>query len=663
MSRSPFFIFHSQFFIFICILGLATFLRLFQLDLIDVRFDEASVPQAALAVARGQFLAVVPFSGSVANHPALMLYILAVPYLFTKNFLVVAGFRAMLDVAAIALTWQMCHRYFGLRVAHVAALLFAVAPWAVQTARKTSGEALPLFSVLLLCGLLEVFVRHNPRGWAWAGWGLALAMGVHLSAWVLLPVALVCMVMGLRTLQLRPVLIGLAPCVLLAAVYFGHDAAHNFTNLTNLTNLFREGKAPQFSLLAVDMAQWLSGGTHLSDLTGPAFAQWQAQWPAWLERIDTVQLAWFWASVVWCAVAAWARKSKALLLLLLWLFIPTLLNVRGSQPVQIHYLLPLLPLQFVLMALAFDWLTQQTARYEEEATLSFALRRLAPVLLLFVPVVLWQLFTTLRFYDFVQRHNTSPGGYGPPLRNAWRMAELARAQMRAGAVMNAVTDVIVVTPGGDPLVDEPATLFDVLLADVPHRFANAEAGLILRNETAQYIFAPGTARAQAELAGVGAKTVLSESVPLRTGSSEYYIYQKTAAVNVPAATQARWANGVALISATAKLGQPTDVRVRVHTLLRVTQLQPTDDFHWFNHVLAGGQKVGQMDGGGVQTRNWRVGDVLLHWFDIAVPTGAARPEVVRLGCYKYPQIEAVPLLDVAGNPFDDGVNVKVEIDD
>src|SRR5689334_1766498 len=86
----------------IVILVLAAGLRLYALDLIDLRYDEASAPQYALSIAQGHWLAVAPFSGSVANHPSVYLYVLALPYLVSRDLMFIAAFRVFLDVLAIA---------------------------------------------------------------------------------------------------------------------------------------------------------------------------------------------------------------------------------------------------------------------------------------------------------------------------------------------------------------------------------------------------------------------------------------------------------------------------------------------------------------------------------------------------------------------------------
>ncbi len=276
------------------ILLLAAALRLFRLDLIDVRFDEASGLQNALTIAGGTLLKVASFSGSLAVHPPVYAYTMALPYLFTRDFVIVAAFRVLLDVLAIAGLWLLCSRTLNSRVALLSVLMFAVAPWAVQFARKTWLAPLPIYQVLLMWGLLEVAQLRRARGWAITGLGLSLSIGTHLSAIYLLPVTLIALWIGRRTFKPFPALLGLLPLLGLVALYLSHDAPGGFANVRALLGAAGFGApAPSagFSLQSLRFALWITGGAHLSDLTSGAFSVWQAQLPAWLNGVDTLQIA------------------------------------------------------------------------------------------------------------------------------------------------------------------------------------------------------------------------------------------------------------------------------------------------------------------------------------------------------------------------------------
>lgn len=506
------------------VLVLAAILRLYAIDTIDLRFDEASAAQFALSIAQGHWLPVAPFSGSVANHPPVYLYVLAIPYLFTSNLLIIATYRAMLDVVAIALVWLLCVRYYNRRIATMAALFFAVAPWAVQFARKLWLAPLPLFSVILLYGLLEVTRRKNAWGWAIAGWGLALSIGTHLSAIYLVPVVLVALSLNWRTLRLAPLLVGIIPFIILGGAYLQYDAGHGFANINALLNT--SSQPGQFTLNSAQFALWISGGTHLSDLTGGAYPAWTAQLPDALNFLDLLQMGLLCAGVIYliigCAVACKRRVWEQLrlnLLMLCWLLVPILLQLSPAHAVQIHYLTPLYPVPFILMALPVDkvysWLRPRPIR---------AMRALLviPAFVCLGAVLIWQIYTTFRFDHFVMQYDTSHGGYGQPVRAATMIAALSQSAMcdspTCSMLKDVPDDVIVVTPGGDPLVNEQATIMNVVLAGIPHRFANSDAGLIFPAGPAQYIITPGAERILDRLlTNIDAGKVHTETVPIRPG--------------------------------------------------------------------------------------------------------------------------------------------------
>jgi 4-amino-4-deoxy-L-arabinose transferase-like glycosyltransferase len=642
---------------FIFVIVLACTLRLYALDLIDVRYDEASAPQLALGIARGQLLAVAPFSGSVANHPPFFLYLLSLPYRFTTDILFVAAYRALLDVAALVLLWWLCERFFNRRVALIAILLFAVAPWAIQYSRKLSIVTPAICTVILLFGLIEVLSRKNPWGWAVAGFGLALSIGSHLTAIYLVPVVAIALLLGWRTLRPIPLLVGLLPVTALIALYLGADAGHDFANIRAL--LATTQQAATVNLDALNIAFWSSGGAHLSDLTDGAYPIWQAQVPTLFGWIDTLQMALLATGLVYVIYTGarsilrrnW-RTMAVYLVLLVWWCVPVGLQLRHNQAIQMHYLLPLYPVPFVVMALFLDRAIglRKSPR---------AIPRMISLLALTIGILIvgWQVFTTLRFDQFVARYDTSVGGYGPPVQTALQVAGMARDQKCQPSCSDGV---IVVAPGGDPRVNEQATVFDVVLAGTPHRFDNADAGLILRPDNARYIFTPGSDRALHELLiHVPASSVVSHTVTVRNGSQSTYTYVYVNQPSISGFTQApqvQFANGTALQGYRSNI----DSALGLQVLLQVAKVPAGgSDYHWFNHVLSGGEKIAQLDGGGVHPSNWREGDLLLQWFDIPLPVPAPPNLSVRIGSYTYPGLQPVPVTYPDGQ-VSDGVTVNLK---
>ncbi len=624
---------------------LAAVLRLYRLDLLDVRFDEASGLQNALTIAGGVLLKVASFSGSLAVHPPVYAYTMALPYLLTRDFVAIAAFRALLDVLAIAGLWLLCSRVLNARVALLAALLFAVAPWAVLFARKTWLAPLPIYQVLLMWGLFEVAQLRRVRGWAITGLGLALSIGAHLSAVYLLPVTLIALWLGRRTVKPAPLLLGLLPLAVLAAAYLSHDAPGGFGNIRALAGAAGLDVRPEFSMQALRLALWSSGGAHVSDLTSAALPAWLAQAPAWLAAIDSLQMTVLAGSVLVVAAALSQRAlpwMPAAAIVLAWLLLPIVLQIRPSRPLQIHYLLVIYPAVFVVMGMAIDYVLRLDG--------AKAIRGV--VLLIMAIIVGWHVFTTLRFANFVAVHDTSGGGYGPPVRAALTASQQARTLVHGGEMR----DVIVVAPGGDPAVGEQAALLDVLLADVPHRFVRAEDGMIVRGDRALYVFAPGTDGAQALLRGL-APAQRAERHSVYDGDARAYVR-----VDVPA-TQlagyqpgaALWANGAQLVG--YRSAREGDLLI-FDAFISVTR-EAGGDVHWFARAMAGDAIAASADIGGIHPSAWRVGDVLVLRFRLPIPAESAALSAVRMGAYEFPAVKQIATLDAAGNPADDGVTLAI----
>ena len=636
----------SSWLILFVITALSAFLRLHRLDLIDIRYDEALAPLQALNITQGEWLAVAPFSGSLINHPPLFLYILAVPYIFTHNLILVTAYRALLDVMAVLLCWLVCRRYFGLRVAHLAALLYAVAPWAIQSARKLSIEALPLCSLLLVWGLLRVAHDHNAHAWAMVGLGLALCIGVHLSAVSLVIVVLVVALIHRDTLQVKPVLIGLLPLIILTAIYILYDVN---TGLANFTALLSTPSVSRFwTADGLLRALWMSGGAHLSDLTGSAFPLWAAQPASALAWIDSLQMGVLMLASAFVLLDL--RRSASgirspILIVLLWWWVPILGQVYVSQPVQMHYFTLSYPAPFILMALFANHLIRTRAQWRWGV---------APVLTL---VVLWQGFTTLRFAQFIGQHDTS-GGYGRRLSDVWEARTKALAQLEPDQAL------IAVIKGFPTPWNEQAVVLRVVLADVPHRFLNSESdGVVVRAGTPSiFLFAADAAPMQSLVSeALSAETVYETDATVRSEDRRYTVvradpFDTDTGSHFAVDIHPVWANQLQLhayrVTTSAQV-------MRIEAVFNVLQAPPPGaDYHWTFRLLAGDQQIAQQDIAGVHPSSWRVGDRVYLTLTLPLPAGGQSPTNLRVGSYTYPDIKSV-MVAIPGQPPTDSVVLPI----
>jgi 4-amino-4-deoxy-L-arabinose transferase-like glycosyltransferase len=617
---------------------LAAALRMQRLDLIDFRFDQAYPLWYAQDIASGRLWGMQPH-GSVGAHPAAYLYMMALPYLFTKNFFSIVVYRVFFDVATTAAVYAIGRRYLSVRTGVIAALLYAVAPWAIQFARNLWPVCQPIDSALLVFGLLEIAVRKNPRGWLIAGLGLSLVAGTHLGGVYLLPVVLLAAWIGRSSLNWKLLAVGLLPGMFFAVAYVLQDFSGDFGSLRAYLGAVGGGSAWRPEVL--ERIGWLSGGAHLGVLTGKAFDVWSAapwRFGTWIDDAQQIGAAAAFVFVMW---AAWrgrrTTRGVALALLAAWLLVPTVIQVRSSRPVEVQYLTSLLPVPMLLTAYALD-------RFSNIGRASRAVAFAALALL-----GSWQVATTLRFHDVVDRFDTA-GGYGQPVRSALAAREKVVEANLGG-------EAVVAVQGFPTPWNEPAVILRAVLADVPHRFFNSESdGLIRTGAATQYVVAPG---AEPLLDVLRAEGAAESATPSRVGSGGRFTYARIdgSFAALPAAPQARWENGLQLRGARV---QREAQALMVLVDFEVVALPPAGaDYHWYFQAFVGDEKRAGVDIAGVHPASWRVGDALRLRatipLDAPLPPGPYR---VRFGAYTYPEIAPVTVQQPEKQP-DNGVDLWI----
>ncbi len=640
--------------IFIACLVLAAVLRLASLDLIDLRYDEAVAAVLAQNIAHGARYLVVPNSGSVANHPPLWIYLLAVPYTFSKSLLVAAGWRVLWDLAAVAVCGVLCQRAFGWRTAVVAMLFFSVNPWAIWFSRKLGVAASPLSSAVILWGFIEVFQRKNFRGWFIASIGMATALASHLSSLFFLPAYILVTLLALKNRDRKNPLLALLPIIVVLVAIAAIDASRGFPGLSAIGRSTSD--LVRTDVDGVRFATWMTGGAHLSDITAESFPIWADQPIQMLAWIDIMQQ--FLAVVSIFALAVVLMNSRlqkvlgversVLAILLLWIAVPLVLYVRHTGAMQVHYLVLIWPAPFIVIALG----------------LRLSWRIVGPIqrtglTIICVGIVIWHVVTTFRFNDFVESVPTSAH---VPARVRLDAAASA-TRMVCRTANDCEPKVIVLANGDDPLVDPEVTVWAAALGDVQARFVDARQAVLAPGSPASIIGSDGpdvrTGMSELRLISTGfgssSETTLGHTVSVSAVEGNSGVRGALRLAGAVEDVPAVWENGVELLGVQSVTSGGNE---RITVWLMVTKLQVDGrDFHWTHRKFVNGAQVWQRDIGGVRARNWRVGDVLVHHFDMPA-TGIGELEQIRIGQYSYPAIQAVTVLTSKGS-FEDGVTVDL----
>jgi 4-amino-4-deoxy-L-arabinose transferase-like glycosyltransferase len=308
------------------------------------------------------------------RNPPLTVYLMSLPVALSRDPLALTGFVVVLNLLAIAGTFWLGRRYWSMAAGLLAALLFAISPWAVQHSRGVLGQDLLAPGVvLLMIWTLAWFV--DGRRWMLAAALVTLAalIQVHLAAVALVPVLVVLVLWELISQRRRgaaarlwqPLAVGVALGALLYLPYLLADAQQGWTNVRGF--LTQGGGAAGVQGQVFDLALLNIGGRNIHALAGPQrFREFLAELPVpgyWPDRLEELLVA---ASTLFLGVRLLRRRydprqARSNGALLLWLAVPMLFFLLFSAEVQLHYLVVLYPAPYLALAAspcAAAWLPQ-----------------------------------------------------------------------------------------------------------------------------------------------------------------------------------------------------------------------------------------------------------------------------------------------------------------
>lgn len=618
------------------ILLLAVYLRAGHAGITEFKADEANLSLLALDFAAGGDVPLLGIGSSVGfpNAP-VNVYLLAIPYAFDSSPLLATQFIGLMNVVAVGLVYIIARPYVGPLPALLAALLYAVNPWGVIFSRKIWAQnMLPPFVLLVLWTGLTGFVQ----GKRWAQWLhvplLVITGQIHYGAFVIVPASLALVASGRQRLTRAfwlslvmaailalPFLVGLSQAGLLSL-----DALQDSLAVASVTD--ESGGSGDEALLSSEAlrgALVIVAGTEPHALTGPE------QFRAFLDRVPDAYLVFNPLALLVLSAAVWliirsvrwhdTRTPVDVALLLLVVF-PVLAFSFTWTPFFIHYLIPMLPAAFLVLAFAVhDWWWLLVSR-----------RRVRQLLIAgaggwLLVVVTLQVWLSVALLDFVDS-NPTPGAFGTPLHYLLDVREAILRDSPAQVIGN-LHGASVNFAGED-------RVWRALLHDVP----------VVRFESEQVTVYP---REPAVLLVAGCDPAETGVVyTLRAGEGCYQVSQRSdgpEAGYLPFESATWFANG---IHGSGYRVSRSDESVCVNLLWEITTL-PQDEYlfavHFFDDEAI---RIAQADGLSWAAENWQIGDRVDSQFCAAVP--ADRVAYVDIGMYTLHDgvIQGVNLVDEMG---------------
>ncbi|MEI2688433.1 MAG: hypothetical protein V9H69_01465 [Anaerolineae bacterium] len=406
------------------ILALAAALRCYRLGAVSFTFDAAAVSNlAAQWIDQGR----LPLQGMVSStgfrNPPLTVYLISLPLRFSRDPLALTGFVVALNLLAVAGTFWLGQRYWSKAAGLLAALLFAVSPWAVQHSRGVLGQDLlaPGVVLLMIC-TLAWFVEGRRWMLAAALATLAALIQIHLAAIALAPLLALLVLwelisqrrQGAWSRLWQPLALGVALGALLYLPYLIADAQQGWTNVRGFLGQGSSAAGVQGQVF--DLALLNIGGRNIHALAGPQrYRDFLAGLPAsgyWPDRLEELLVL---AAALFLGARLLrrrydARQARSNGVLLLWLATPVLFFLLFNAQVQLHYLVVLYPVPYLALgAAAVELHSLLAGRIKLRRGLAAA----GGVALLLL--VAWQIMLVNSIYRFIDLHDT-PDGWPTPAR-------------------------------------------------------------------------------------------------------------------------------------------------------------------------------------------------------------------------------------------------------
>lgn len=632
--------------VILLILVAAAVTRLGRPGLTEFKADEGRLMTSALEMAGGEFAwRGISSSTGFPNAP-MSVWLYALPLrLWPPHPYAATLFTGLLGVAAVGGTYWLTRRYWGMRAATVAALMLTVSPWAIIFSRKIwAQDLLPFFAVGWAIGAALAFVEGRKAFLLLHLVCLAIAVQIHPAALGLVPATLLFLLVFRRRVDWRYVLLGGGLAALTAAPFllylFGRWQADGGLSLSSggaVRPISLDSLRLIFTISTGEGARSLAGAGH-NGLPGETIMRW-------------LWLAWILCGIVW-AIRQWVGRrhdpaSKVAFICLAWFFVPALAFVWQWTPVYLHYFIAVMPAPFVLAGAFFSRLLDALPPRGRVAAGTVVIALIAMQLASWVSVMA------------AVAANPLAGGFGIPLGVKLSAADNARRLLNESGA----TEVLLAGDGSDPEREDFPAEFRALLHDVSLRYVDLNREAVFPGALSVVLLDTPLADSPASTRELYERAAEDETLFPVSGTDLAYTTMTLPPNSFPAADVILQPEP--LLANFARFFGHNALRRTPEGQLWDVYWRPADnpdpsDYHLFNHLIDGsGARIAQADGAAFSGDQWRAGDVVINRFMLPLTGEAQPPLTMRVGMYRFPSLENVPVLDEAANPASDAIELPL----
>lgn len=386
----------------ILIIFLATFLRLNNIWYMEFKGDEAENSFLAIDfIYKGIFPLVGQITSNGTYSSPMLVYLLSIPFLFSKNPVVASGYIALLNVLAVYLCFLFCCKFFNEKIALVSAAFFSVNPWVIFYSRKIwPRDIMFLFVMGFFYSLYKVIIQKEDKYILACFVLLGIFTQLHLSHLFYLFFFFFILIFFRPKIKPLYYLVGLGMLTILYLPYSLYELKNNFYNLTKF---LKSSNASSFRIQLDTFFipfKLVSTRGFIHSLYVPL--------------LDLIQIILLLSAIMYLLFHCVNKKYS---LLLLWFFTPIIFLSFSKTHLWYKHFVSLFPVQFIMIGIFIDAVTK---KFNER----WRLRNFFSVAILLI-LIYYQFSCSLNFNSYIKgEKDITWMGYGPPFK--YRVEEIGQ---------------------------------------------------------------------------------------------------------------------------------------------------------------------------------------------------------------------------------------------
>lgn len=334
----------------ITILCLAAFWRIFFLDLIEFKYDEAyTIFQMEQFYTHPYLMQVGPPQSTGAYNPPLFNYLMILLSIFSRHPQYVSFLIALVNVAFIGIFYFVIKRFYGIFTATLASLLIATSPWNILFSRKIwIPDLLFPFIVLFLYYFHLLVLEKKEKAIFPLFIILVLLPQMHASGGFFFLSILLTLVLLRMKVNIKKVFQGVAVGLIPALPYLWRQLTSTPVCIDCMSLLSYQGAPRGFDEQVFLRPVQFLGGFNFQAVLGADYGEFTQRLLPHTLTVETFTIFVFLILGSWVIIKT---RARYLFLLLPIILMPTLYFLTKT-PSYMHYFVILSPLVMLLVAIS-----------------------------------------------------------------------------------------------------------------------------------------------------------------------------------------------------------------------------------------------------------------------------------------------------------------------